>query len=204
MSPVDSRRIDALYKPSSKVPCVVDVPPLRFLQLTGTGGVGGPGFQDAVGALYGLAYPVKFAAKKALGLSYKVAPLEGLYWNDDPEASHPDDRESLAWRLMIMLPDEVSGELVEATREKVAAKKNPPRLAEVRLQTFSEGTVVQILHIGPYADETPAIDRLFAFAQERGYEVCGDHHEIYLGDPNRADPAKLKTILRYGVRKRRG
>jgi hypothetical protein len=102
-----------------------------------------------------------------------------------------------------MLPDEVDGELVETVREKVAAKKNPPRLADIRLQTFSEGTSVQILHVGPYASEAPTVERLFAFAQNNGYEVSGKHHEIYLGDPNRAAQEKLKTVLRFGVRKAR-
>jgi hypothetical protein len=204
MTQLDARRLAALYKPSAKAPVIVDVPPMRFLQLEGVGDIGGPGFQEAVGALYGLAYPVKFAAKKAIGLNYKVAPLEGVYWHEGDAAFDPFDRATLSWRLMIMVPDEVDGELIEATREKVAAKKNPPRLAEIRVQTFSEGPSVQILHIGPYADETPTIERLFAFAEESGYEITGDHHEIYLGDPNRAAADKLKTTLRYGVRKRRG
>jgi len=148
---------------------------------------------------------VKFAAKKELGLSYKVAPLEGLYWPADGDADFDaEDRTSLAWRLMLMLPDEVSEDLVQRMREKVATKKNPPRLAEIRIQTFSEGKSVQILHLGPYADETPTVERLFAFAEETGYDITGDHHEIYLGDPNRAAAEKLKTVLRYGVRKARG
>ncbi len=105
---------------------------------------------------------------------------------------------------MISIPDEVSGEFIDEIRAKVATKKNPPRLADIRVQTFSEGRSVQILHIGPYADEAPTVERLHAFAEENGYEITGDHHEIYLGDPNRADPSKLKTVLRYGVRKARG
>ncbi len=105
---------------------------------------------------------------------------------------------------MIAVPEQVDGEFIEATRAKVATKKNPRRLADIRLQTFSEGPSVQILHLGPYAEEPATVARLFSFAQERGYEVIGRHHEIYLGDPNRAAAEKLKTILRYGVRKARG
>ncbi len=203
MPPLTARQLVSLYKPSPKAPVLIDVPPMRFLQLDGVGDIGGPTFQEAVGALYGLAYPVKFAAKRQLDLAYKVAPLEGLYWHEDGDIFDPEDRASLSWRLMIMVPNDVSGELIEETREKVAAKKNPPRLADIRIQTFSEGTSVQILHIGPYADETPTVERLFAFAEERGYEITGEHHEIYLGDPNRAAAEKLKTVLRYGVRKAR-
>jgi hypothetical protein len=204
MTQLSSRQLTALYKPSAKTPVIIDVPPMRFLQLEGVGDIGGPSFQEAIGALFGLAYPVKFAAKKQLGITYKVAPLEGLYWHADGESDAPRDRVSHSWRLMISIPDEVSGEFVDEVRAKVAAKKNPPRLADIRLQTFSEGRSIQILHIGPYADESPTVERLFAFAEENGYDITGDHHEIYLGDPNRADPSKLKTVLRYGVRKARG
>lgn len=201
-TPLDARRLAALYKPGAKAPVLVEVPPMRFLQIDGAGDIGGERFREAVAALYGLAYPVKFSAKKQIGLAYKVAPLEGLYWRDDDAEFDPEDRGSLSWRLMIMVPDEVSGEFIEQAREKVAARKNPPRLADIRLQTFSEGPSIQILHIGPYAEETPTVERLFAFAEAHGYEVTGEHHEIYLGDPNRATAEKLKTVLRYGVRKR--
>lgn len=204
MAPINARKLAALYKPGAKEPVLIDVPPMRFLQLEGQGDIGGVTFQEAVAALYGLAYAVKFAAKKELGLSYKVAPLEGVYRPADASGDlDPEDRSSQSWRLMIMLPDEISEELVERMRTKVAVKKNPARLADVRIQTFSEGASVQILHVGPYADETPTVERLFAFAEQSGYDITGDHHEIYLGDPNRAAVDKLKTVLRYGVRKAR-
>jgi len=196
------KRLAKLYKPSARLPVLVKVPPMRFLMIDGKGGIGGPGFQDAVKSLYGLAFPVKFAARKQLQLVYPVMSLEGLYWNaeggDDIEL---DDREALSWRLMIMLPDAVPGELVERTREKVAAKKSLARLADVRVQTFSEGPSVQILHVGPYAEEGPTVQRLYEFAAEQGYEIAGAHHEIYQSDPNRAAQEKLKTVVRYPVRK---
>jgi len=196
------KRLAKLYKPSARLPVLVKVPPMRFLMIDGKGGIGAEGFQDAVKALYGLAYPVKFAAKKQLHLVYPVMSLEGLYWNaeggDDIEL---DDRDALSWRLMIMLPDAVGGDLVERTREKVASKKDLARLGDVRVQTFSEGPSVQILHVGPYADEAPTVRRLYEFAAEQGYEINGAHHEIYQSDPNRAAQEKLKTVLRYPVRK---
>jgi hypothetical protein len=102
---------------------------------------------------------------------------------------------------MIMLPDEVSAEFVDEARAKVAAKKDLPRLGDIRVQTYSEGTSVQILHIGPYSSETPTVHRLLAFAQQRGHQIAGSHHEIYLNDPTRTVPAKLKTVLRYPVSK---
>lgn len=204
MTPASPHQLAALHKPGAKTPVLVDVPPMRFLQIDGVGDIGGATFQEAVSALYALACAVKFAAKKQLGLAYKVSPLEGLYWHANDSAEFdPEDRASLSWRLMIMVPDEVSGEFIETARDKVAAKKNPARLADIRLQTFSEGPSVQLLHIGPYAEEAPTVARLFSFAEERGYEVIGEHHEIYLGDPNRTATEKLKTTLRYGVRKAR-
>ena len=202
---LDRRQFATLYKPGAAAPVLVDVPPLRFLQLEGGGDLEDERFREAVAALYGLAYPVKFSAKKRLGLAYQVPPLEAVFRpTRDVDETDPGHRTSLSWRLMLMVPDEVSGEFIEQVRETVASKKNPPRLAEIRLQTFSEGTSVQILHVGPYAEEPRTIERLFAFAEERGFDVTGDHHEIYLGDPHRAAAAKLKTVVRYGVRKKRG
>lgn len=205
MDVVDLRkRYPTLFKPSAKVASVVDVPPLRFLMLDGVGDVGGPAFQTAMKALYGLAYPLKFTAKKRLEIAYQVPPSEGLYWDaDQGPLVAPTSPERTAWRLMIMLPEEVPGELVESTREKVAAKKDLERLSDIRVQTFSEGTSVQIMHVGPYAAETPTVQRLLAFAAAKGLEVAGSHHEIYLSDPNKSAPERLKAVVRYPVRRSR-
>jgi hypothetical protein len=196
------KRYAALYKPSASAPVLVEVPPLRFLMIDGLGGVGGSDFQLSMGALYGLAYPVKFAAKKRLSISYPVMPSEGLFWDaDGGPGGPPVSPDTTAWRLMILLPDEVGSEFVDEVRAQVVAKKHVPHIGDVRVQTYSEGESVQILNVGPYADETPTVQRLFAFAHERGYEVAGSHHEIYLNDPHRTAPAKLKTVLRYPVRR---
>ena len=197
------KQFSALYKPRA-TPTVVEVPTLRFLMIDGVDDVGGPEFAQAMGALYGLAYPVKFAAKKRLSLSYPVMPSEGLYWDADAgpgSAPAAAGAGHMAWRLMIMLPEAVSSEFVDEVRSAVAAKKTVPRLDDVRVQTFTEGTSVQILHVGPYADEPRTVNLLLAFADEQGYEVAGSHHEIYLGDPNRSAPEKLKTVIRYPVKK---
>ena len=196
------KQLAHLYKPSAKVPAIVEVPTMRFLMLDGVDDVGGDSFALAFGALFGLAYPVKFAAAKRLDLSYPVMPAEGLYWDADlgPLAPIANARH-MAWRLMIMLPDPVSAEFVDQVREKVAAKKDLPRLSDVRVGSFTEGTAVQLLHVGPYTEETPTIERMETFAAEKGFEFAGAHHEIYLGDPNRAKPEKLKTGLRHPVRR---
>jgi hypothetical protein len=196
------KRYSALYKPGALTPVIADIPPLRFLMIDGTGRVGETAFQESMGALYGLAYPVKFAAKKLLSLSYPVMPSEGLYWDAEQGfGSAPISRDRMAWRLMLLLPEEVSAEFVDEVRAKVHAKKDLARLGEIRVQTFTEGPSVQVLHLGPYADETPTVARLLAFAEANGYELAGSHHEIYLNDPNKTAPEKLKTVVRYPVRK---
>jgi hypothetical protein len=200
-----ARQLAALYKSASDAPSLVDVPPMRFLQLDGSGEVTGDGFDMAASALTLLAYQVKFAAKKQLAFAYKVPPLEAIYRPVDGLADlDPADRASSSWRLMIMIPDRITGELVESTREKVASNQNPPRLADVRVQTFSEGTAVQSLHLGSRTNMDAMLRRMFTFAERLGYDITGDHHEIYLGDPARGAAEKLKTVVRYGVRKVRG
>ena len=203
MEKLDLRReLKHLYQPSPKTPVVVDVPPMRFLSVEGVGGVGEQGFQRAIGALFGLGYPVRFAAKKQLEIDYPVMPLEGLYWNADGgfefDSSKP---ERMAWKLMMMVPDVIPDEFIETMRSAVAAKKDLPRLADVRNEVYAEGPSVQVMHIGPYAEETATIERMRIYAADQGYEFTGPHHEIYIGDPNRSAPEKLKTVVRYPVRK---
>lgn len=191
-----------LNKPSATEPCFAKVPNSRFLMLDGTGDIGGPTFQEAVKSLYGLAYPVKFAAKKRLSVRYPVMPLEGLYW--DPAGLNefsPATRDAFAWRLMIVLPNEVTSDFVDEVRASVAEKKDLARLADIRVATFSEGLSIQMMHLGPYTEERRTVDRLFEYADETGVEITGKHHEIYLGKPDRADQTKLKTVIRYGIRK---
>jgi len=195
------KQLRHLYKPGAKQPTLVDVPTMRFLMIDGVDGVGGPAFTASFDALFGLAYPVKLAAAKRLGVKYPVMPAEGLYWDADGGPLIPLARaRHIAWRLMIMLPDVVSREFVDEVRDSVAAKKDLAHLADVRVQSFTEGACVQLLHVGPYADETPTVERLGAFAEAKGLEFAGAHHEIYLDDPGRAAQEKLKTVLRRAVR----
>ncbi len=197
------KRFGKLYKPSTTGPAVVDVPTLRFIMLDGDAAIGSQGFTESFEALYKLAYPVKFSAKKQLDVSYPIMPSEGLYWDGDGGADVPlAEATRMVWRLMLMLPDAVSSEFVDEVRERVMAKKGLPRLADIRVQTLTEGRCVQMLHLGPYAAETATVDRLRVFAAEKGLEFSGRHHEIYLSDPGRTSPEKLKTILRYPVRPR--
>ncbi len=194
-----------LYQPSAKAPAVVEVPEFQFLMVDGEGDPNhNPEFQAAVETLYGLSYTLKFAAKLGpLQVDYPVMALEGLWWTEPVMTRLPDflnpDRSGWRWTLMIMQPDLVTAEMVAEASEKVRKKKDSPALARVRLERFHEGTAVQIMHIGPYAEELPTIRRMHAFAEEQAYTLRGKHHEIYLSDPRRAAPERMKTVLRHPV-----
>jgi hypothetical protein len=189
-----------LYNPSSKQISIVDVPPMQFLMIDGHGDPNGSAFMDAMNALYSMAYGIKFALKPQ-GVEFVVPPLEALWWVADMSQFGLASKSEWDWTAMIMQPDSVTAELVERVRAQTAAKKELPALGRLRLDTYHEGLAVQILYIGPYADEHPTIARLHAFAQEQGYVVEGKHHEIYLGDPRRTAPEKLRTVIRQPVRR---
>jgi len=200
MQKLDLRKeLKYLYEPSPKTPVIVEVPRMQFLTIDGAGGVGEGVFQEAIGALFSLGYPVRFGAKKELEIEYPVMPLEGLYRDPDGGFELSAATKDLTWRLMMMVPFAVPGEFIEATREEVAAKKDVPRLSEVRIEDFTEGTSVQLMHIGPYDQEAPTVERMLSFAAEQGFRIAGAHHEIYIGDPNRSAPEKLRTALRYPI-----
>ncbi len=202
MSKLDLRkRLGPLYDARSE-PALVEVPAMSYLMIDGSGDPNAEGYQQATEALFALSYALKFAIKKGGGPDYGVLPLEGLWWVDDLAALDLQHRENWRWTSMIMQPDQVTAELVERTREEVRKKKQLPSLDRLRFETFEEGLAAQVLHIGPYADERPTIERLHRFVEDNGYELRDKHHEIYLGDPRRAAPDRLRTILRHPVRKR--
>jgi hypothetical protein len=159
-----------------------------------------PAFQQALEVLYGISYTLKFASKlrKENPIDYTVMALEGLWW---VEAGIFDIRkaDNWHWTAMIMQPDHINADMFQDGLEQLRKKKPSPAIDKLRLETFNEGLSIQIMHIGPYADEPGTIDKMDAFAEEHGYSLRGKHHEIYLGDPRRADPAKLKTVLRHPV-----
>jgi hypothetical protein len=190
------------YKPSAKEFSVVNVPNMNFLMIDGRGNPNTAAeFQDAVSTLYAVAYAVKFAAKKQLGSDYTVMPLEGLWWADDMSRFSPDRKEEWLWTVMIMQPDLVTADLVSATVAEVRAKKDPPALPKMRFEPYEEGLSVQILHIGSFATEGPVISRMHEHIAANGYEPQGKHHEIYLSNPERTAPEKLRTVLRQPVRR---
>jgi hypothetical protein len=205
MSAVDLvRQLKPLYSPPSKAPVIVEVPDLAFLMLDGRGDPdSSEAYQAALQALYGAAYTLKFTLKKAdPGRDFKVAPLEGLWWTGGEPPSLDDlqsERGAWNWTMMIAVPDEVTAAEVAAAADAAARRRPLPAAGLVRLERFAEGEAAQVMHIGPYAEEAPTIARLHEFVAEQGYELRGRHHEIYLGDPRRTAPERLKTVLRHPV-----
>jgi hypothetical protein len=203
MDKVDlKKRLKHLYQPTHKAFTVVDVPPLKFLMIDGKGNPNtSQAFQEAMQALYGMSYTLKFASKKELGIDYTVMALEGLWWADDMEAFSLGAKDTWYWTVMMLQPDHITPEFVEAARAELARNKDVPALPRLRYETFHEGLSVQIMYFGPYADEGPTIARMHAFIQDNGYTMAGKHHEIYLSDARKVAPEKLKTVIRQPVKK---
>jgi hypothetical protein len=196
------KELKHLFNASAKEAAVVDVPAMNFLMIDGAGDPNtAQEFKDAVEALYGVSYALKFMIKKGpTAIDYGVMPLEGLWWADDMSAFIKGVREAWKWTVMIMQPELVTKELFSEALEQVNKKKNPPALSKVRFEAYHEGLSAQTMHIGPYAAEAPTIERLHAFIKDQGYELRGKHHEIYLSDPRKATPEKMKTIIRQPVK----
>ena len=191
-----------LYRPSAREVVQVDVPTLNFLMIDGEGDPNtAPAYADAIEALYALSYTLKFAVKKgALAIDYGVMPLEGLWWADDMSGFGTGDKSSWKWTAMIMQPDFITQELVDEAAVDVLEKKNPVALPLVRFEAFLEGESAQVMHIGPFSEEGPTIQRVHDFIDRSGRQRFGGHHEIYLSDIRRAALEKWKTIVRQPMR----
>jgi hypothetical protein len=197
------KELRELYNPPKKF-VIVDVPVFQFLMVDGHGD---PNlvqeYQDAIEVLYAVAYKQKFICKKISGVDYVVPPLEGLWWADDMDAFGISlDKSQWDWTMMIMTPDCVTYDMFSDAVMQVGKSKNPAALSKIRLDRYHEGFSVQILYFGAYADEGQTIVAMHQFIGEKGLIPNGKHHEIYLGDPRRTPPEKLKTILRQPVRLR--
>jgi hypothetical protein len=202
------RAFRELYAPSAKEFAIVDVPPMRYLAIDGKGDPNtAASYRDAVEALFGVAYTVKFAAKRALGRDVVVAPLEGLWWAEDAGAFVARDKGAWSWTMLIAQPDWIDEDAVAGAVAEVQAKRakaaDPPNpaLDVLRLEHLHEGRSVQILHVGSYDDEAPTLARLHdEWMPQHGLTFNGPHHEVYLTDARRTAPEKLRTVLRQPVR----
>jgi hypothetical protein len=191
-----------VFTRATRKPAVVVLPPARYLAIEGRGAPEGPDFQAAVGALYGTAYTLKFAAKKA-GHDHKVSPLEALWWTPGPRGDFDlarTPRSAWRWKAMIRVPSTIRPRDVSVAIAQLAARRGDRTATKVELETIDEGRVVQVLHVGPYATEPETVAKMRALMAAEQLAPRGFHHEIYLGDPRRAKPEKLRTILRQAVR----
>lgn len=198
MPKIDLKKdLKAFYLPSAKAVVEVQVPRFRFLMIDGIGNPNGSqAYADAVEALFSVSYAAKFMLKRSpVAIDYAVMPLEGLWWADEMSAFLSGDRARWQWTMMIMQPDFVDEATLESAIAQVRKKKDLPALAKLRIEDFSEGRCAQILHVGPFSEEGPTVQRIHAFIEERA-ALAGKHHEIYLSDIRRADPSKWKTVVR--------
>lgn len=203
MEKYDLRKaLKGLYTAPRGTFALVDVPPLNYLAIEGEGNPNtAPAYAKAIEALYASAYTLKFMSKAQLGRDYVVPPLEGLWWADDMDDFIIRRKDRWRWRMMIAVPDFVDAAMAFAALDKAKAKKPLPGLDRVSFERLEEGAAVQGLHIGSYDDEGPMLEALHKrFLPESGLVPTGRHHEIYLSDPRRTPPEKLKTILRQPVK----
>lgn len=202
MEKIDYKKeLKDLYKSSAKKVDILSVPEMNFIMIDGAGDPNtSQKFQEAVEALFSISYTLKFMVKKGdLGIDYGVLPLEGLWWTDDMSQFNIENKDNWKWTLMIMQPEYATRELFHEAVEQVKRKKNLPALPEVRFEAFSEGKAAQIMHIGPFSEEGPTVEKVHNIIKESGFNLAGKHHEIYLSDIRKAAPEKWKTIIRQPV-----
>jgi hypothetical protein len=178
----------------------VTVPPARYLAISGTGAPGGTEFQAAVEALYPVAYRLMFMLRER-GVASHVGPLEALWdrrsgahgWAIGEEAFDPS---AWTWTLAMRVPEGATLADASAALEAARARRPSPAFGRLRVLELDEGLAVEAMHVGPYASEPETIEAMLTLAREAGLAPCGSHHEIYLGDPRRTAPERLRTVLR--------
>jgi hypothetical protein len=199
MKKIDIKKnLKHMYQPSAKEVEQIDVPTMNYLMADGAGDPNiSPEFAAIVEALFALSYTLKFMVKNGtLAIDYGVMPLEGLWWADDMSSFSAGDKSKWKWTLMIMQPEFISRGMVDAAIAEVRAKKNPAALSRVRFEKLAEGSAAQIMHIGPFSEESPNILRVHQFIESSGHKRVGKHHEIYMSDIRKTAPSKWKTIIR--------
>ncbi|MFW9986776.1 MAG: GyrI-like domain-containing protein [Candidatus Odinarchaeota archaeon] len=203
MEKVDHKKIFRQFYKPTRTPVIIDVPAMQFLMIDGKGyPATSPEYQQAMEALYPMSYTLKFALKKARIIDYTVMPLEGLWWAKDMEAFlNTNRKDEWLWTSMIMQPPEVTQDYYNDAIKVVRKKNNPVALSKMRLEIYHEGISVQVMHIGSFSEEGPVIEAMYQYAFDQGYELCGKHHEIYLSDPRRTAPEKLRTVIRQPIKK---
>jgi hypothetical protein len=199
MTKIDYKKtLKQFYQPGAKKVEFVEIPAMNFLMIDGIGDPNtSQSFKEAVEGLFSFSYTLKFMIKKGVsGIDYAVMPLEGLWWADDMEKFSITDKSAWKWTLMIMQPEFIQATEVRAALQLTLAKKDQPALHQIRFEAFQEGRAAQIMHIGPFSAEGPTIEKVHLYIKENGYQLAGKHHEIYLSDIRKGNPANWKTIIR--------
>jgi len=200
MANIDLKKVYRDHYSAKPQPRLVEVPTRPFLMIDGRGDPNtSEAYKNAVLALYPLAYGIRKELKDRTGDAYTVMPLEGLWWVEDMEQFSVEDKSDWQWTAMICQPEMVTEDLLADIAPIVVEKKRLESGHLVRLDEYDEGQAAQILHLGPYSEEAPTIERLHQFIEDEGYELRGRHHEIYLSDPRKVEPAKVKTIIRQPI-----
>ena len=188
---------------SPKTPQLVDIHEAKYLAISGRGEPGGDEFTTTIGALYGVAYTTKMTRKFAGKQDYTISKLECLLWVDDEGRDFATvDPTDWNWTFLIRTPDFIEDNELEMAIETLLKKGKEPQVRQVTFEFLKEGLCVQMLHVGPYDKEGETVETMEAFAEQQGMEFHGRHHDIYLSDPRRVPPERLKTILRHPVRKK--
>jgi len=201
MDKIDFRKeLKHLYNPSVKEVSVIDVPAMNFMLVDGEGAPASPQYSEAIEALFGISYSIKFMVKKSSGIDFSVMPLEGLWWVDDMTKFNSERKDEWKWTAMIMQPKYVTADHVKAAVEQIKKKKDLRALPKVRFENFKEGLAAQIMYVGPFSAEGSTIARIHAYIHNSKHTLSGKHHEIYLNNPATTAPEKLKTILRQPMK----
>lgn len=200
-----------LYMPKTK-PMIIEVPEMTFIMVDGKGNPNTcDDYKNALEVLYGLSYGIKMSKMNGTQpegyFEYVMPPLEGLWWVDDCsfDGRNISDKNKFCWTSMIRQPEFVIPEVFERAKEVLLKKKPNLNLSAARLTKYTEGLCCQVMHIGSYDDEPAAIDKLEKYILESGYvndiTRVRRHHEIYLGDPRKTAPKRLRTVIRHPIRK---
>jgi hypothetical protein len=199
------KKFKHLYLPSAKEVVLVDVPEFQFVMIDGQIEAGdtpesSESFHDAMGALYGASYTLKFMSKlrERDPVDYTVMALEGL-WSSRSGGFDLQQDEPWMFTMMMMQPDHITSDMFQEALHRLEEKKPNPAISKLRFEKFCEGLCVQIMHVGPYAEEKRTIEKMEAFVHQNECRFSGKHHEIYIGDPRRAKPENLRTVLRSPV-----
>lgn len=196
------KQFPEFYNPS-KEPHITEIPEMKFFMVDGRGYPNdNPLYKEAMQLLYGASFSLKMKIIKPTGKDYVVPPLEGLWWADDMSVFTKDymkRKDEWKWTSMIRIPDFVTQELIEKGLDAFKESKNPRNFNKLRYQMYAEGTVVQVLHLGPYSEEGPIIEKMHEYALDQGYILHMKHHEIYLSDPRRTKREKLRTVIRQPI-----